>query len=177
MNSLLYNEYTTACNWQTDINEHLPLLHKLANEVKHVTEFGVRNGQSTRAFLAADCILRSYDLYIDQTVKKLFDVADASMLDKKYEVGNSLEIVIEPTNLLFIDTDHNYNQLKKELYLHNSYVSKYIVMHDTTTYGGPSQGDPIGLLAAVMEFLADYRDWRVKYHSHYNNGLTVLERV
>ena len=166
-----------ASSRQTDINQHLPLLHKLANEVNHVTEFGVRDGQSTRAFLAADCILRSYDLYIEQNVKKLFDLATASSLDKQYIQGSSLDVVIERTDLLFIDTDHNYNQLKKELYLHNSYVSKYIVMHDTTTYGGPSQGDPIGLLAAVMEFLADYNDWRVKYHTHHNNGLTILERI
>jgi hypothetical protein len=177
MNGFFYNEYSDACSRQTDINLHLTLLYKLANSVKHVTEFGVRDGQSTRAFLAANCILRSYDLYKDSYVQYLFELAQASNLDKEYIQGSSLEVNIEPTDLLFIDTDHNYNQLRKELALHHNKISKYIVMHDTTTYGGPSQGDPIGLLAAVMEFLADNKEWRVMYHSHENNGLTVLERI
>lgn len=177
MNGFLYNEFMVASSRQSDINQHLPLLYKLANEVKHVTEFGVRDGQSTRAFLAADCILRSYDLYIDNNVKKLFDLAHASSLDKKYEAGNSIAMEIEPTDMLFIDTDHNYNQLKKELELHHNKVSKYIVMHDTTTYGGPSQGDPIGLIPAIMEFLVINKNWSINYYVRHNNGLTVLERT
>lgn len=180
MNSFLYNEFAIACSRQTDINLHLPLLFKLTNEseCRHVTEFGVRDGQSTRAFLASSCTLRSYDLYKDPSVQRLFDIAKSSNLDKEYIVGNSLEVDIEPTDMLFIDTDHNYKQLQAELDKHHSKVSKYIVMHDTTTYGGPSQGDPIGLLAAVMEFLAlQHRSWRVGYHSHECNGLTILSRI
>lgn len=177
MNSFLYNEFAIACSRQTDINLHLPLLFSLANKVQHVTEFGVRDGQSTRAFLAASCSLRSYDLYKDDRVTPLFEVAESFNLDKKYIIGNSIEIEIEPTDLLFIDTDHNYLQLKTELDKHHEKVSQYIVMHDTTTYGGPSQGDHIGLLAAVLEFLAANRQWTVNYHSHQCNGLTVLERV
>lgn len=177
MNSFLYNEYMIASTRTTDINQHLPLLHKLANEVNHVTEFGVRDGQSTRAFLAANCTLRSYDIEMDAGVSKLFDLASATNLDKQYINGDSLKVDIDSTDMLFIDTYHNYKQLKAELDIHHTKVKKYIAMHDTTTYGGPSQGDPIGLLAAVMEFLASHREWSVYYHTHSNNGLTILERV
>lgn len=177
MSNLLYQEYLEAAQRHSDINYHLPLLFQLASEVNHVTELGVRDGQSTRAFLAANCKLRSFDLYIDPRVDALFNQAMANGKDVQYILGNSLHISIEPTDFLFIDTDHHYYQLKNELLLHNSKVSKYIGFHDTLTYGGPSQGDSYGLLAAILEFLAEHPEWRVKYHTTHNNGLTILERI
>ena len=32
---------------QSDINEHISVMHKYANECEHITEFGVRTGVST----------------------------------------------------------------------------------------------------------------------------------
>lgn len=177
MNNLLLEEYISASIRPTDINQHLETLLTLASEVYHVTELGVRDGQSTRAFLAADCKLRSYDLYLDPNVQKLFEHAQSLGKDVQYIKGNSLNITIEPTDFLFIDTDHHYNQLRQELLLHHDKVSKYIGFHDTVTYGGPSQGDSVGLLAAILEFLADHPEWRVFKHYRNNNGVTILERT
>lgn len=178
-------EYSEACkqypssptfkggefNLASDIYLHLPKLRKLAETVSSITELGVRDGQSTRAFLVTNCKLRSYDLYLDNEVMTLFRLAREQNKDMTYQIGNSLTINLEPTDLLFIDTDHTYEQLSAELKRHHHIVGKYIVMHDT--------GLPYGyvLMTAIMEFLADNSQWKVSYHTSECAGLTILERI
>jgi hypothetical protein len=86
------------------------------------------------------------------------------------------EVEIEPTDMLFIDTWHVYEQLKEELRLHADKVRKYIVLHDTTTYGqlGETEGHA-GLWPAVEEFLSEGM-FRLRQRYENNNGLTILER-
>ena len=78
---------------------------------------------------------------------------------------------------MFIDTRHDYEQLKEELRRHAGNVRRYIVLHDTTTFGeqGETPGHA-GLWPAVEEFLAQ-GTFRLKSREHQNNGLTVLERT
>jgi hypothetical protein len=100
---------------------------------------------------------------------------------------------IEETDLLFIDTWHVYQQLKKEFELHADKSRKYIILHDTTTFGENGEGiastninivtgqiEAIphkGLWPAVEEFLESNTKWKLKERYTNNNGLTVLERV
>jgi len=174
----IYNEYSQAKNTPSDINEHVETLKELCDTVESVTEFGVRTGVSTRAILMSNARkVRSYDLVIDPYVQRLFD-ASSKHKDVKYQVGDTLAINIEPTDLLFIDTDHTYNQLKSELYMHHSNVKKYIVFHDTHTYG-VHNNDPYnnpGLLPAIIEFIRDFPEWTVDYFTTKNNGFMVLKR-
>ena len=174
----LIEEYQSACLIETDINKHLPLLHGIACLCNSVTEFGVREGQSTRALLASSALkVRSYDLYLDPNVARLYMVAQMYPdRDAVYTIGNSLLIDIDQTDLLFIDTDHKYSQLKQELERHHTKVNKYLAFHDTHTYGTNCQ-DGKGLLPAIMEFLRDHREWSVNYHTTENNGFTVLEKT
>lgn len=173
----LIKEFIDACNRESDINQHLPMLRGIASLCNHVTEFGVRDGQSTRALLASSALkVRSYDLYLDPNVSYLFIAAQKfSDRDASYIQGNSLLVDIEQTDLLFIDTDHKYSQLKQELEKHHMKVNKYLAFHDTHTYGTNCQ-DGKGLLPAIMEFLRDHREWVVNYHTTENNGFTVLEK-
>ena len=170
------NEFTNACQTVNDINEHLPLLNELASECSHVTEMGVRTGCSTRAFLYADVILRSYDLELDQSVSKLFEVATSYGKDATYTGADVRQLTIEETDLLFIDTWHCYEQLKIELNRHHSKARKYIAMHDTYTFGVQGEHTEIGLLPALIEFIIEHPEWRFKIHRINNNGLTVIER-
>jgi hypothetical protein len=181
-------EYKKACETFSDISENLPILFNLAKECKHVTEMGVRTGVSTRAFLNTDTILRSYDLYIDDEVNDLFNKAKQFGKDVNYIQANVLDIEIEETDLLFIDTWHCYDQLKQELKIHPQKVRKYIAFHDTHTFGIDGEPysittengykeKPIGLLPAIIEFLIENPEWRFKIHKTNNNGLTVIERV
>ena len=170
--------YVDACNGTMgkDIHEHLPTLARLAKDCKHVTELGVWNGTSSHAWLINDVELVSYDIAFSYVAAHLFSSAQAANKNAKYIVQNVLELdTIDETDLLFIDTLHNYEQCKAELRFAEK-VRKYIVFHDTVTFGKVGETSPNGLLFAVAEFLLDNTDWTVKEHYKNNNGLTVLER-
>jgi hypothetical protein len=49
--------------------------------------------------------------------------------------GDDLKVVYEPAELLFIDTWHVFRQLYRELDLLHSLAKKYILLHDTTSFG------------------------------------------
>jgi hypothetical protein len=88
-----------------------------------------------------------------------------------------LQVEVEETDLLFIDTWHVYEQLKQELALHAARVRKYLVFHDTSTYGqvGEAAGSR-GIWPAIQEFLQNNPQWSLHSHAANNNGLTILVR-
>lgn len=167
----LENEYIWARENPSDFVVHAPMLRALASVCSHVTEMGVRSGVSTRALLVEDCVIRSYDIDIDPTVESLFVKARSLGKDVQYIKGNTLAIDIEETDLLFIDTEHSYQQLSQELRLHAHKVRRFLAFHDT---GYPFGGE---LLPAIMEFLAFNPNWRVRSHNIHCHGFTVLERT
>lgn len=177
--NILQIEYQNARKIKSDINENVHILHELAKECKTVTEMGVRTGVSTRAFLATDVELKSYDLYIDDRVNKLFEYAKSLGKNAEYIKADVLHINIEETDLLFIDTLHTYSQLKEELRLHGNKAKKYIVFHDTHTFGlrGEVGQEHTGLLSAIIEFVMENPHWKFKIYKINNNGMTVLERM
>jgi hypothetical protein len=166
------NEYDTSCNNPSDINQHIPTLLLYSSMVNHVTEMGVRWGVSTRAFLYAAAKnktkLRSYDIVLNDTVIGLFNKAKEVNVDATYQQADTLNLTIEETDLLFIDTDHTYNQLSQELKIHGNKARKYIIFHDTVTFPD--------LNRAIDEFLLVNSHWKVLHHYVNNNGLKILER-
>lgn len=184
----LHTEYEREKNTKSDINEHLYDLKKLAENCTHVTEFGSRFGASTKAFLASSVSLRAYDLSIHEPLMKLFKMARSAGKDVEYIEGNTLEILIEPTDMIFIDTWHSQKQLRQELEYHGNIARKYLAFHDTHTYGVRDEqvdwaSNPNrkampgqGLLPAIIDFVIANPHWHFKMHKSNNNGLTVLER-
>lgn len=176
----LEDRYNLACAIHSDINEHLPTLRSYAEECAHVTEFGVRGAVSTIALLMGKPeIMISYD--INNCPVQGFSEMVKDNTDFKFVIGNTLEIEIEPTDLLFIDTLHNYNQLSEELKMHSEKVNKFIILHDTTSYeftGESYDGKPYkGIWPAVEEFIKNSDDkWRILQRFTNNNGLTILKR-
>jgi len=172
----LGQEFIQACLTPSDINEHLPKLYDLAKTCNSVTEFGVRDGVSTRAFLFAGVKLRSYDLYLDPKVSALFAEVAKDGIDVSYLQGNTLEIDIEPTDLLFIDSKHTYTQLKAELARHSNKVRRFIVLHDMESFGRIGEdGSSPGLVQSVEEFIGRSKGWKIKEKFSNNNGLWVIE--
>lgn len=179
----------------SDINEHIPTLLHLAQECEHITEMGVRWIVSTWAFLAAFPLrLVSYDILDPSVWKKdtalqdVYDTAAKHHIDFEFIQANVLDVTIEPTDMLFLDTWHSYRQVKKELTLHASKVRKYILLHDTTTYadhdeksyeswGDEWQGNGQGVWPAIEEFLQENDQWKLHRRYLHNNGLTVLRRL
>jgi cephalosporin hydroxylase len=178
--------YQRACTINSDIVDHIPRMNELAQECNHITECGVRFGTSSAAWLHSSAVLRSYDIEISPEARAMFDAAKAAGRNAILMQKSSIEIdEPEPTDLLFLDTDHTYGLLRRELALWHLHVRKYIVLHDTTTYAYVDQNtlygpmmpeDKQGLWPAVEEFLAEHPEWFVKERYEHCNGLTVLAR-
>lgn len=200
---LCQNRYKTT---SIDIMEHLPTLYKYANECDSVFETGVRGCVSSWSFY--------YGLLNNKNniKKRLFlndivtcDIDDLLKLSEqfddveiKYEWKNNLLLdMSENYDITFIDTWHNYGQLKRELNKFSKTTNKYIIMHDTTIdeFTGESlrawrddiynehisSGYPIeeirkGLWPAIVEFLENNEEWYIKERFTNNNGLTILAK-
>lgn len=167
----------------SDIVLHLPVLEYYASLCRHVTEFGTREGCSTVALLAG-CRgeVHSYD--IEVTPAKA--VLGAMDLPCKWEfhVGDtgSPDTPVAETDMLFVDTLHTYEHVKKELAHHGRKARRFLAFHDTFTCGERDLSGPdpnaLGILPAIREFLAPYpSEYRTVYRTDVNNGLWVLERV
>lgn len=184
----LYNQESRT---PSDINEHLCVLKTAAEKYKHITEFGVRAGSSTIGFLAGKPNkMISYDIIKHPNINVLERIAKNEGIDYSFITADTREINIEKTDILFIDTLHTYKQLKTELMLHHMNVRKYIIMHDTVTFGikdmdnvyntkdynYPFLKNSTGLLAAINEFVNENIQWTIKHTLINNNGLTILYR-
>jgi hypothetical protein len=130
-------------------------------------------------------------------IDRAMTLAKQANIDHRFIRGNDIEIDIEPTDLLFIDTWHVYGHLKRELAKHAGKVRKYIIMHDTevdkwegesiragwnTEDQSKGSGIPeieirMGLWPAVIEFLSNHPEYVLHKCFTNNNGLTILRRV
>jgi hypothetical protein len=175
---MLENKYNELCGIESDINEHLPTLFKYGKMVNHITEFGVRRGISTVAFLYSNPIdLISYDITDRKFDYKLFKKLTPDSTKFTFIIGNTLKITIKKTDLLFIDTYHSYDQLSAELKLHGNKSIKYIIFHDTKTFGIVGEdGKGPALQKAIYEFIGLNKHWFLKEEFENNNGLLILER-
>lgn len=162
----------------TDMREHMPTLRSYAAQCAHVTEFGVDDCTSTWGLLAGfPKHMRSYDVVRKPEVTEVEALAAVASIDFKFIEQSSLVAEIEPTDLLFIDSYHSYTQLKEEFRLHASKVRRYILMHDTVTFGLNDQdGKSPSLLLAIEHFLAEHPEWKTAMHYTNCHGLMVLER-
>lgn len=180
--SRLEDKYNHHCEHRSDIHEHLPTLKLYASECQHITEMGVRWIVSTYAFLVGKPKkMISYDFQDPNTwgadINETKSIAEESGIDYQFHVQDVLKLEIEPTDLLFLDTWHVYDQLRQELELHSPKARKYIIMHDTTSFefNGEGEGHK-GLWPAVEEFLVKHPEWVIKERFTNNNGLTILQR-
>jgi hypothetical protein len=185
----LEQKYHSLIQTPSDINEHLSTLKKYADECDHITEMGVRWIVSTYAFLMGKPkTLISIDIQSPDTWNASLTPVQVYALEEdiafNFILGNTLEIDIEQTDLLFIDTWHAYKQLKGELERHHSKVNKYIILHDTSNFEFKDEdsyedwgwiGDDKGIWPAIEEFLQDHSEWTLHERFTHNNGLTILK--
>lgn len=202
MSTRLEQKFQQLCNIPSDIHEHLPTLARYASECEHVTEAGVRYVVSTFALmmgrprrLVSIDIVHPNKMYggPENIIKGKDEFALAQEcarengIDFEFILGDTLQLHIEPTDLLFLDTLHQYNQLRQELARHHVNVRKYIILHDTYSFGHRDEGQdpmnlhdgkPKGLQQAIREFLRDHGDdWCIYREFRNNNGLTIFKRV
>ena len=188
------SQFQQLCNIDSDINLHLNTLRYYASQSKTIVEMGVRWVVSTWAFLEGHPKkLTSYDIVSPEEWKRgdrmspVEEYAKENNIDFKFILQDVLTVKLPKTDLLFIDTWHVYDQLIQELNMHSSQVNKWIILHDTETFGEKGENSSysirekkkyLGLKFAVNEFLQNNVDtWRLHEHYTFCNGLTILKRI
>ena len=158
-------------SWLGDSPSRFDTYTRYASQVDTIVEFGVYTGLSTAAFLMGKPKkLISYDITDDNltVLPELQKAALEQQTDFRFIIGNSLEVSIEDTDLLFIDTVHKRKHTTAELERHADKVKKFIVFHDTTEWPG--------VFEAATEFLLKNQQWHIIEHCNKNSGLLVIKR-
>jgi hypothetical protein len=174
------------------IAPHLPRLRALASECRHVMEFGVKRGASSSALLMGASVgVTSYDV-IETPEARALEVVAGEMWH--YRIGSSLAAPRVECDMLFIDSLHTYAQCKAELDRHADSVMRYLVFHDSLTFGSigadgetgrhswsyvPGQSVPVehlGIRPAIDELMIRDPAWGIAAHYTDSHGLLVLER-
>lgn len=169
--------YAICWSHPSDTNALFPTFRKYAAECPHITEFGVRGVFSTWAFLAArPKRMVGYDIQSSGNIEEARIEAGKASVEFVFIQADVLEAKIDQTDLLFIDTRHTYAQLAGELARHADKVQKYILVHDTESFGRVGEDGGPGEIQAIEEFLAAHPEWTVRERLTISNGLVVLER-
>lgn len=184
----LEHEFNLVKNYETDINEHAETLRYYSSQSELVCEAGVRFGNSTIMLMAGrPKKMLSFDVHREARVDYLELIAKDCDINWEFILKNPTpedsneSLLPNDVDLLMLDTNHTGTQIGMELNRHAHKVRKWIIMHDTTTFGTRGMGDENiwdGMNAAIETFLKEHiNEWRIKEKFTYNNGLTVLERI
>lgn len=194
---MLENKFNQLCSSPSDINEHLPIIKNYAEECEIIVELGVRVPISTFALMMGKPKkLVSVDLLHpnnfpggDYELNLAYEYAKQKDIDFSFILSDSITYNFDKCDLLFIDTWHTYRQLISELITHQHRVTKYIILHDTTSYAFEDEANwaqspepdfkgeiKQGLWTAIEDFLSHFPNWELHKRYTNNNGLSVLKR-
>ena len=183
--------YQQHCRSGTAIAPHLPRLRELADNLGLAVEFGVKHGASSTALLLGARRVVSYDLVETKGAHTLAEIAGDRW---DYRIEDSRVAPAIECGLLLIDSLHTYQQCDAELCRHASAVRRYLVFHDTLTFGSvgargetgeqrwayrAGQSVPqehLGIRPAIDELMIRDSSWRIAAHYVDSHGLLVLER-
>jgi len=155
----------------SDISGHMDTMLRYGRECKTIVEFGTCRGTSTLCWILSKpseilCVdIDHQPLYAWDIIKDF--IKDFS-IDLKLVTGDSRTYKIEPTELLFIDTIHEYGFLLQELNSSGNKATKYLIFHDTAF--------SLGCYQAVQVWCQENPHWKIKEHFTNCNGLTICER-
>lgn len=172
--------FRKAATEVSSISEHMDTLRHFGTQCLRIVELGVNEGISTWAWVASkpDRLL-CVDKNPKVSIPAVAQACKQRGIDFRLVIADSTGFEIPETDLLFIDTYHSEEQLTLELSRHQSLVRKFILLHDTESFGKIGEdGKRGGLQLALCSFLLEnVGRWQLKAHFSHNNGLTVLERI
>lgn len=160
-----------------DIEEHMDTLLSYALQSDSILELGTRKLVSTFAFLKSRPLkLTCVDIvhpseYGSEGMQNLVDAENISAVEGiefKFIHGNDLELSLLDYDLIFIDTEHTYDQLKKELKIYGNKAKKFLIFHDTNVES---------MTVAIYEFLKENKSWSILEKKDNCNGLMVLGKT
>jgi hypothetical protein len=166
--------YEQCSRIPSDMNEHAPKLREIARDLR-IVEFGIYHGVSAISFLAGGCkSLTSYDIVRWPVVDFVCKICADRF---QWICQDCQEADIPLCDLLLEDSWHDGMHVRKLLRKHAPKVQKYLVFHDTHTYGKVGSGGGEGIMLPILEFLADqWPAWDMIYRVKNNHGLVILER-
>ncbi len=175
---------------QLDMAYHMPLLEELASKASVVIEIGVGKGNgSTRAFahgLAKSITVFKAHLSVDQELLNPRErpgqsywriVYGRSQDPMTVRVANAvLEDVIGltiPADIIFIDTDHTYEQMEQELKLWSVFAGPQTtwLFHDVNMGGGFNI-----MTNAITDYCAAHPEWEYTCVTLECHGLGMMKR-
>lgn len=185
--------YQQHCQSRTAIALHLPRLRSLASGLDDVTEFGVKRGASSTAFLLGAAYVTSYDITPTIEARQLQTLVGDRW---HYRIQSSVDAPCQVCDLLFIDSLHTFAQCDSELRRHAEMVSHYLVFHDTITFGSVGADgesgrqswdyrqhrgesvpvEALGIRPAIDHLMMRDPSWQIHSHDPESHGLLVLER-
>lgn len=158
----------------------------------HITELGGRRRYSTAMLLGAR---PAQYLLIDPTpgteMPELARLASGQtrvgvLPEQSERVDHEkwARVCIAPegkTDVLFVDTVANGQQLTAELLLYAPRVRKRIILHNTTTHAHHGEGGSEGMMAAIRRLVQGElpnisKEWFIAAHGGTGYGMTVLSR-
>ena len=179
---------------ETAISGHLGRLRHLASDCERVTEFGMKKGASTCAFLLGSRHVLSVDRKpVAEAVNTLKRLAGDAW---RFLPGDTTQIdPIPECDLLFLDADHSFESVNAELTRHADRVRQWLIFHDSITFGSvaadgetgrlrwqyqPGATVPItalGIRPAIDHLMIRDPSWRIYAHYLDSHGLLVLRRA
>lgn len=163
---------------ERDLNQHMDTLREYAEKCETVTEFTERRDSTVALIAARPKKVFSYSTEFDSLANTAKEVTkDTTEVIYNGKINTREITTIEPTDLLFLDTEHTAERASAELAQFSPFVNKYIIFHDTSIYGTKGTNGDKGLLHAISTFCRENPDWRVAYHTLVQYGLTILSKV
>ena len=65
-------------------------------------------------------------------------------------------------------------EVEKEIKAHAHKAKKFIIFHDTWTFGDTGEDGKEGIKKPITDFLLKNEDWRIFYIENKNNGMIIL---
>jgi hypothetical protein len=184
--------YAKHCAARTSTSIHLPRLRALADGCDVAVEFGVKRGASASAMLLGADRVVSFDLVASLEARELKRVAGDRW---DYRIEDSRTADVPECELMFSDSLHTYAQCKAELEAHADKARRYLVFHDTLTFGSVGangetgeqlwayrRGESVpiqylGIRPAIDELMIRDPSWHIVAHYTDSHGLLVLQRT
>lgn len=136
------------------------------------TEFGINQGATLAAAMLENlATIRAYDIklgWYTQAAHLFEQYAIEHSIDYEVTESDTLTCIIDPVDVLYIDTRHKQDHLIAELARHGHNVNKFIIFHDTFAQSG--------LKKAVLRYIEKNKEWGVVTECNVNVGFMTIEK-
>lgn len=172
--------YNTVCRTSGPLSKHCPKIYEIAKKCHHITELAIKTDEVAISILATKPskfhIYRENKAPLEEIKKKIEKIVPKNTELKLY-LGQSLDLQIELTDMLVINTFHAATRLKTELLKHAGNVNRYIVFPSIYAFAKRGEdGSVPGPVDAILDFIKENPEWSICYKTKRSSGIIIIER-